>query len=142
MDRRVFDDHYEDIINLPHHVSPTRPQMSLKDRAAQFSPFAALTGHQAAVHETQRLTMKKRELDENQKMLINEKLQQILEQISDFPEVSITYFEPDSKKEGGSYPNICQKVKKIDGILRQIHLMNGTMIPIDDIVDVQLEIQK
>lgn len=138
MNRRVFDDHYEDIIDLPHHVSPTRPQMSLHDRAAQFSPFAALTGHQEAVHETQRLTLEKRELDENQKVVINEKLQKLLERVAELPEVRITYFEPDRKKEGGSYPEIHGNVKKIDEIMRQIYLTDGTVIGIEDIVDIEI----
>ncbi len=138
MNRRVFDDHYEDIINLPHHISPTRPQMSLHDRAAQFSPFAALTGHQEAVYETQRLTSKKRELDENQKVVINEKLQKLLERVAELPEVNITYFEPDRKKEGGSYTEIHGIVKKIDEIMRQIYLVDGTLISIEDIVDIEI----
>ena len=138
MNRRVFDDHYEDIIDLPHHISPTRPQMSLHDRAAQFSPFAALTGHQEAVYETQRLTSKKRELDENQKAVINEKLQKLLEHVAELPEVRITYFEPDRKKEGGSYPQVHGKIKKIDEILHQIYLVNGTVISIEDIVDIEI----
>ena len=112
--------------------------MSLHDRAAQFSPFAALTGHQEAVHETQRLTSEKRELDENQKVLINEKLQKLLERVAELPEVRITYFEPDRKKEGGSYPEIHGNVKKIDEIMRQIYLTDGTVIGIEDIVDIEI----
>lgn len=136
MSRRAFSDDYEDIIHLPHHISANRSRMSVSDRAAQFSPFAALTGHNEAVMETQRLTEEKRELDENQKVIINEKLQMVAEKISEHPDIIITYFEPDSKKSGGACRQLCGKVKKIDEIENCIWMMDGTRILMNDIYDI------
>lgn len=96
-------DKYNDIINLPHHVSSDRRQMSMIDRAAQFSPFAALTGHSEAIDEVARFTENAPYLDENTKDILNEKLQLIADSLINEPIVSITYFKPDSKKSGGAY---------------------------------------
>ena len=93
---------YDDIIDLPHHVSETHPPMSRADRAAQFSPFAALTGYDAAVRETARMTERRIELDEGVKAELNARLNCILEHLSEHPQVSITYFMPDEKKSGGA----------------------------------------
>ena len=92
---------YEDIINLPHHVSPTRPQMPMSDRAAQFAPFAALTGYDAAIKETGRLTDEKIELDEEALTALDMKYQFLMDALDDAPEVTITYFQPDERKAGG-----------------------------------------
>lgn len=124
---------YDDIINLPHHVSTKHPRMAALDRAAQFSPFAALTGHDAAIAETARLTDIRLELDETQKEELNERLQMIREHISLKPEISITYFVPDEKKEGGSYHQIIGTVKKLDDIGHRVIMRNGTIIPMNDI---------
>ena len=97
---------YEDIINLPHHVSKTRPQMSMLDRAAQFSPFAALTGYDAAIKETGRLTDEKIEMDEDRKAALDMKQAYLIEMIDEQPEISVTYFLPDTKKSGGSYVTV------------------------------------
>ena len=105
---------YDDIINLPHHQSLTRPHMSAYDRAAQFSPFAALTGYEDAVAETARLTGKKAELDEYGKSDLNERLNIIQDTLDEQPKVSITYFLPDKKKSGGEYVTVSGCVKKID----------------------------
>lgn len=94
---------YEDIINLPHHVSETRPQMSMLDRAAQFSPFAALSGYDDAVKEAGRLTDNRVELGDEGQDLLDRKLQYLQEIIADRPEISVTFFIPDEKKPGGSY---------------------------------------
>ena len=94
---------YDDIINLPHHVSKKHPQMSLHDRAAQFSPFAALTGHKAAINETARLTDEKQILSEDVIAKLNEQLNLIKENIGTNPIVTITYFVPDDRKSGGAY---------------------------------------
>lgn len=134
MKKRVFSDNYEDIIRLAHYVSTTRNRMSMLERAAQFSPFAALTGHDAAVKETARLTEEKIELDENEKAILNEKLQMIVEKLSEQPEVTITYFRPDKKKAGGEYVEVTGKVKKIDEYERCIRMMNGTEISIEQII--------
>lgn len=124
---------YDDIINLPHHVSEKHPQMSLHDRAAQFSPFAALTGYDDAVKETARLTDTIFELDEDEKSILDEKLKRGLENKD---EISVTYFIKDSKKEGGSYNTVSGRVKKIDEYLRTLVLNSGEEIPIDNIYDI------
>lgn len=103
---------YDDIINLPHHKSITHSHMSMIDRAAQFSPFAALPCYGDAVKETARITDAKIELDESEKALINEKLLMIAEHLDNKPLVSITYFNPDTKKKGGEYLTITGTVKK------------------------------
>ena len=113
---------YDDIIHLAHHVSKTHPPMPIQDRAAQFAPFAALTGHHDAVKETARLTENRMELDENCKVVLDGKLQNIQEQLSSSPVVSITYFEPDLKKAGGTYVTMTGCVKKIDEYERAVVL--------------------
>lgn len=125
---------YDDIINLPHHVSAIRPHMPVSDRAAQFSPFAALTGHDAAIKETARLTEQRVELDENSKCILNEKLQMIAENLQKQSIVTITYFLPDDRKEGGAYVNVTGSVKKIDEYNRRIIMCDGTMISMNEIV--------
>ena len=94
---------YEDIINLPHHISSKRPQMSMLDRAAQFSPFAALTGYDDAIHETGRLTDEKIDLSEEEKEALDRKQQILMERLCDHPALTVTYFVPDPKKSGGAY---------------------------------------
>lgn len=128
---------YADIINLPHHVSKTRPQMPIADRAAQFSPFAALTGYDSAIEETGRLTDSFIELDESRKAVLNEKLQSMLKIIKEQPEVAITYFQPDEKKNGGSYINISGVVKKIDEFEKCIILTDATKIPMKYIFEIK-----
>ena len=129
---------YDDIIDLPHHVSATRPQMSMMDRAAQFSPFAALTGYDAAIKETARLTVQKIDLDDYEKEEINDKIQLITELLGEDFEVVITYFQPDSRKAGGAYVDAVGIVKKIDEYDRVIILQDGKKIPIDDILDIDM----
>lgn len=128
---------YADIINLPHHVSKTRPQMPIADRAAQFSPFAALTGYDSAIEETGRLTDSFIELDESRKAVLNEKLQSMLKNIKEQPEVAITYFQPDEKKNGGSYINISGMVKKIDNFEKCVILADTTKIPMKYIFEIE-----
>lgn len=127
---------YDDIINLPHHTSASRPHMSAHDRAAQFSPFAALTGYDAAITEAGRLTDKKVELDEYRKADLNERLCKIQDQMDEQPEVSITYFQPDKKKSGGAYITVTGRVKKIDAYERTVIMQDDTKIPIDDIFEI------
>lgn len=129
---------YDDIIDLPHHVSAIRPQMSMMDRAAQFSPFAALTGYDAAIKETARLTDQKIDLDDYEKEEINDKIQLITEHLGEDFEVVITYFQPDSRKAGGAYVDAVGIVKKIDEYDRVIILQDGKKIPIDDILDIDM----
>lgn len=127
---------YEDIINLPHHVSPTRARMPIADRAAQFSPFAALTGYEDAVKETARLTQEWIELDECSKVILDERLQMIKKHIKEKPSITVTYFEPDEKKEGGRYVTRSGEVKKINEYERLLILNDGGFIPIDKIYDI------
>ena len=121
---------YDDIINLPHHVSKKHPQMSLHDRAAQFSPFAALTGHKAAINETARLTDEKQILSEDVIAKLNEQLNLIKENIGTNQTVTITYFVPDDKKSGGAYISHTGVVKKIDEYNHTVILTDKTVIPI------------
>ena len=130
------EDNYEDIINLPHHVSRVHPQMSKEARAAQFAPFAALTGHASAIREATRLTDKRMEIDEGQKALLNDKIQIIAERIKEKLEVTFTYFLYDNKKEGGKYVNTTGIVKKIDITSGYIMLVNKTKIPINEIINI------
>lgn len=131
---------YEDIINLPHHTSLTRPRMAMIDRAAQFSPFAALTGHAAAVKETARVTEAQMELTEDSKTMLDEKLQMLMELLPSGPEAVITYFEPDERKAGGAHIEVTGHVKKIDTHQRAVTLTNGSVIPMDRIVEIDAEI--
>ena len=128
---------YDDKINLPHHQSMTREHMTLHDRAAQFSPFAALTGHDAAIAETARLTDKKLHLSEDRIAVINEKLRMLEEMFPECPEVSITYFVPDGKKGGGAYTTKTGCVKRIDPIKGTVEFADHTSVPFDDIFDVE-----
>lgn len=129
---------YDDIIDLPHHVSQRRPQMTNIDRAAQFSPFAALTGYDEAVRETARLTKQRIELDENAIEILDSKMQRINDGIRFHPFAGITYFVEDEKKAGGKYITARGNVKKIDKYKRNVLMENGTAIPIDDIIDIEL----
>ena len=131
-------DNYNDIINLPHHVSATRPQMSMMDRAAQFSPFAALTGFDAAIKETARLTDQKIELDDYEKEEMSDRIQLSAEHLCEDFEVVITYFQPDGKKAGGAYVDALGVVKKIDEYERMIDTREGKNVPIDDTIQIEL----
>ena len=131
---------YDDIINLPHHVSKKHPQISLHDRAAQFSPFAALTGHKAAINETARLTDEKQILSEDVIAKLNEQLNLIKENISTNPIVTITYFVPDDRKSGGAYISNTGVVKKINEYNHTVVLTDKTVIPIEQISEMQSDI--
>lgn len=131
---------YDSIINLPHHVSKKHPQMSNHDRAAQFAPFAALTGYDDAIVETARITSDEIELYGAELDEINAKFAQLLELISEQPEVEITYFVPDKKKTGGKYLTYKGKVKRIDTVNRQMFFVDKTMIELDKIIGIQSEI--
>ena len=127
---------YDDIIELPHYVSKRHPQMSKEARAAQFAPFAALTGYGEAVNETARITDSKIELDEETKSIINEKLNIIDTNIKSKPQVTITYFIPDKYKSGGSYEVTIGNVRQIDLINNKIVLTSKKKINISDVVDI------
>ena len=125
---------YDDIIDLPHPTSERHPRMPMANRAAQFSPFAALSGYDDAVKETARLTDGKIELTEEEKANLDARLQLLEPGIA----ASFTYFQPDSRKQGGAYVTASGEVKRIDGIAREIILMDGRRIPIDDILELSL----
>lgn len=128
---------YDDIIHLPHHVSPTRPRMSTIDRAAQFSPFAALTGYDAAIRETVRMTDTKNELDEDTQAMLNRKQAYLLERIAEHPALSITFFVTDMKKAGGTYITVTGNLKKLDEYERMMIFTDGAKIPLDDIAEIE-----
>ena len=128
---------YADIIDLPHHVSTRHTQMPMEKRAAQFSPFAAMVGHDAAIRETARLTEEQLELSEDEKAVIDGKLQMIRAHIKEQPEVTVTYFQPDEKKSGGAYVTVTGFTRKIDEQRRLLILQNETIIHISEIIDIQ-----
>jgi hypothetical protein len=127
---------YDDIIDLPRPISSHRKPMSQSDRAAQFSPFAALTGFEGAIKESARLTDKRIELDENEKSILDEKLRNIQEQLGTHQEIEILFFQPDEMKVGGKFISERGLVKKIDAYERIVVMQNGTKIPIDDIAEI------
>lgn len=129
---------YADIIDLPHHTSSKHPRMSAIARAAQFSPFAALTGYDAEIKETARLTDEKIELDEDSVNDINAKLQYIKDNIDDNPEITVEYFVPDEKKSGGAYLTLNDRVRIIDEYERAIVFVSGKRVMIDDIYGIIL----
>ena len=129
---------YADIIHLPHHVSKKRPRMSMADRAAQCSPFAALTGHDAAIRETARLTDTKILLDEEALSELNFKFQLLAEQEN--TKITVTYFEPDPLKDGGAYQIVSDTLKKIDIEHSRILLLNGAVIPMEHIIDIESDV--
>ncbi len=125
---------YDDILYLPHHRSDKRPPMSLRDRAAQFAPFAALRGYGAAIDETARRTEERIELDEQEARLLDERLRLLSRHLPEAPEVSITYFCPDERKSGGAYRALTGRVQRMDMPSRTLLLSDGTRIPFDDIL--------
>ena len=131
---------YNEIMRLPHHVSKTRPQMPMSDRAAQFAPFAALTGYDAAIKETGRLTDERIELDVEALSALDMKYQLLMEALDEAPEVTITYFQPDERKAGGKYVSAVGAVKKIDDFERRITMRDGTRIPMDDVLSIDGEL--
>lgn len=131
---------YDDIINLPHHVSKTRPQMPRADRAAQFAPFSALVGYGAALVETARMTDRRIELEEDDRAALDRKQQKLMERIGERPEIAVTWFVPDARKEGGQYITTVGHLKRIDEVRRVIVLVDRTEIPLDDIFDIEAEI--
>ena len=133
------DEHrYDDIIDLPHHVSKTHPQMPMRSRAAQFAPFAALSGYEEAVKETARLTEEERELDEYEREELDHKLQILIRHWKEQPRVTITYFKPDSKKSGGSYVDVTGIVRKIDADQRMIWMEDDARIPMGHVSHIEL----
>lgn len=132
---------YDDILNLKRPISK-HPKMSLYQRSAQFAPFAALTGYEGQVKETARLIDRRIELDEEMKLILDLKIQVIKEMLSDNPEVEITYFIPDTKKDGGKYETIINNVKKIDSYNEHIIMQNNLKIEIKEIININSNIFK
>ena len=142
MNRQPGDEHrYDDIIGLPHHQSSKHPHMSLLARAAQFAPFAALTGHKEAILETERLTDRRPELDENEKAILNEKMQIIQNRLPERETVEFIFFQPDDIKSGGSLVPVKGIIKTIDLYARTVIFESGKKIPMDDIVEIHLPIE-
>ena len=127
---------YDDIIHLPHHVSRNHPQMPLRDRAAQFAPFAALTGYEAAVGETARLTAERRELSSQEAAELNRRLTELAARLPDHPEVTIEYFVPDDRKAGGAYATVTGRMRHISVSERLLVMEDGTVILLDDIASI------
>ena len=131
------DDHrYDEIINLPHHTSKTRPRMSRQNRAAQFAPFAALTGYGDAISEAARLTEAKIELSEADQSILSETLNSLEANLSAHPSVTITYFRPDERKTGGEYVRITGSIKKIRRFEHDVIMEDGTVIAFEDILEI------
>jgi len=128
-----MNDDYRDIINLPHHQSTKRPHMSQHDRAAQFAPFAALRGYDEEIAETARLTDERQELSSEDIALLNQRLHIIIDNIKSKPEIAITYFVPDDKKDGGAYVTKKVNVRRIDEVERLIYFTDNSRISIDDV---------
>ena len=131
---------YDDIINLPHHVSTVHPHMSLHDRAAQFLPFAALTGYEDAIRETGRLTEERVSLSESEIESLNERLRVLSDEQHSQSKISVTYFVPDEKKAGGAYETTEGYVKRIDEYRHVLVLTDGLQIAMEDIIELEGEI--
>lgn len=127
---------YEDILNLPHPVQSRRVPMSMVDRAAQFAPFAALTGHDGVIRETARVTEPPVELTESRREELDEWLRRLSDKVEEKPKVAITCFVPDGRKAGGAYVRTVGRVKRVDGFARRVILVDGSEIPMDAITEV------
>ncbi len=135
------DEHkYDDILNMPHHVSSTRPHMSMRDRAAQFSPFAALVGYDDAVKETARQTNEKQELTADKITDLNQKIAFLVENADERPEITIEYFIPDEKKAGGMYVTLSGNFRRIDEYNHNMVFTSGEEIPLNDIYKIETDI--
>ena len=131
---------YKDIVNLPRHISKVHPQATMADRAARFSPFAAISGYEDMVKEVARVTEERIDITDATKELLNEKMNMIIEFLDEQPEVTITYFEPDKKKDGGAYVSITGTVKRIDEYERIVLMSNDKKIRIDEIYAIESDL--
>ena len=130
---------YDDMLHLPHPTSARHPRMPIAERAAIFSPFAALSGHAGAIAEAARLTDQKMELDEDTKAELDRRQAVLLEHIAEQPEITVTWFQPDGRKDGGAYLTVTGRLKKIDEAARTLILLDGTSIPLEDVVGLESE---
>ena len=128
---------YDDILHLPRPQSKKHTPMSMEDRAAQFLPFAALTGYDAAVSETARLTEDRIELDPQEAERLGARLAVLVKRQNEQPELSLLYYVPDARKAGGAYVTVSGRLRKITDFPRCIYLTDGIRIPIEDIVAVE-----
>ena len=128
---------YDDILHLPHPTSVRHPRMPISERATIFSPFAALTCHAGAIAETARLTDQRMELDEDTKMELDLKQQVLNNIVAEHPEITVTWFRPDERKEGGAYVTTAGRLKRIDEVERALVLTDGTAIPLADVVGIE-----
>lgn len=133
-------DKYKDILDYEYEGSHRENKMSMVERGAQFSPFAALTGYEKAIYETGRLTCEKKELSQSDKAKLDEKLTIILNHLDERPTIKLVYFIKDPYKSGGSYETRYVKIKKVDMIYRNILLENRESIKLDDILDIECEV--
>ncbi len=131
-------DDYSDIINLPHHVSPNHPRMPMDARAAQFAPFAALTGYDAAIRETGRLTDEQVWLSDDDYQILNQKFAVLMSNEDGHPQITVTYFKPDERKSGGAYLSVTGALGKIDLHQQMMTLTDGIVIPFAHIMDILL----
>ena len=130
---------YDNILRLPHPTSAKHPRMPVSERAAIFSPFAALSGHAGAIAETARLTDQRMELDEDTRAELDRRQAVLLEHIAEQPEVTVTWFQPDERKDGGAYVTVTGRLKRIDPVERVMTLQDGTSIPLEDVVGLENE---
>ena len=128
---------YDDIIDLPHPISKHHPPMPVADRAAQFAPFAALTGYEDAIEEAARLTDAQEELGEDAQRELNEKLQLLIASAEQHPELTVTYFEPDTKKAGGRYVSLTDCLKRIQVVAQMIEFTSGKKVPLASVLDIE-----
>lgn len=129
-------DSYDDIINLPHPVSKRHPQMSMMGRAAQFAPFAALTGHSEAIEETARLTDSQMELADEDAFVLNQKMATLREIVNEHPTICVTYFVQDKKKAGGKYKTIEGQLQNIDDYSLSLVMRSGEVVPLKSVLDI------
>ncbi len=130
-------DPYDDIIDLPHHVSAKHARMPLQDRAAQFAPFAALTGYGAAIKETGRQTDPQLELEEDDRVILDRRQAFLCSILDEQPVISVTYFVPDARKAGGSYVTTEGPLKRVDEFARQLIFFDGTKISLDAVTAIE-----
>ncbi|MDO4838955.1 MAG: hypothetical protein Q4B32_11280 [Clostridia bacterium] len=128
---------YDDILHLPHHVSEKHPPIPMEERAAQFSPYAALTGFGAVIDETRRLTDPRHTLSEEALFHLNRQYQLLLEHLPERPEITMTYFRPDTRKDGGAYLTLTGRVKKVEAYEQRLVLEDGTIIAMENIMSME-----
>lgn len=130
---------YSDIIEMPHHVSRKHKHMSVSSRAAQFSPFAALSGYDGQIIEEARLTNNKLDIREDSLGRMNETLGDIIERIKEKPLVEVTYFKPDDKKDGGKYVSLSGCVRRVDEVFREMIFTDGSRVSLNDVLDLKIQ---